>query len=365
MKDRYLINELSIEITKYCDLNCKMCSTEAGDKEKIKLEFKTLEKILNQAQRLKVKTISLSGGEPFSYPNFLKLCKTIKEKKFELLIYTCGNIKNSNGDIKPIPEDYFKQLKRIAVDKIIFNIQDADSKVHDYITEVEDSHKNGLTSLKSSIKYKIFSEVHYIPMKLNFNNIKKLYFLLKSFNINEISLLRFVPHGRGENNRSELELDLKQIQLLSKDLRDILNSKNGLKIRIGEPLRTILFNSPVNCTAGIDKLLIKPDGKVFPCVAMKNILSGIKNDCNDIKKYNLSEIWKKSKVFRSLREFKKNIASKNLFNENNKSFCIGCPAQKLIYIIKNQKSNETYKNYYRFLKNINYFQDPLYTLTKT
>lgn len=325
------LNEVSIEITKACPLNCKMCSTDASPEAKTILNFKILYKIVNQAKEMGFETISISGGEPFTHPDFIELCRLIKRKDLKLLIYTCGNVPDFRKDITPIPVQIFKELKSIGTEKIIFNLQSMNQKVHDSITGVIGSHINVLESLKTSIKSGIYTEVHYIPMRMNYSEIRILYRNLKSLGVNCLSLLRFVPHGRGGKFRSELEMDKSDFKVFKNQVQKIRKKSNGFKFRIGNPLNAIIYNSNIDCTAGIDKLLIRPDGKVFPCVALKNLFSSLEANCNDISKNNLSEIWTSSLLFKEFR---------NLSNEGKRtsSKIKGCPAQKLLSSLKNNFS---------------------------
>ncbi len=64
-------NELSIELTKRCVLDCIYCSSDAGINKEEKLEFKRLLELIDEVKKFGVTTVSLSGGESFLYPQFL------------------------------------------------------------------------------------------------------------------------------------------------------------------------------------------------------------------------------------------------------------------------------------------------------
>ena len=78
-------NELVIELTKKCNLDCRACFTERTPKEQ---SFKTLRGILRQAKKMGVKNIRFTGGEPFLSGNLLPLLKKAKAMGFYTLVNT-------------------------------------------------------------------------------------------------------------------------------------------------------------------------------------------------------------------------------------------------------------------------------------
>ena len=134
----------------------------------------------------------------------------------------------------------------------------------------------------------------------------------------KISLLRFVPHGKGTN-----DMDLSKEELLSiKDL--YLNSDNKSRIRLGSPWNILgIENNP--CVIADEIMIIGFDGIGYPCDSIKyfnelGISGNIKNNF-------LSEMYN-SEYFRNIR---------NLNIKNNCSSCrqynickSGCIGQKII-----------------------------------
>lgn len=119
--------------------------------------------------------------------------------------------------------------------------------------------------------------------------------------------------------------ELQKLRQVIIELRDI--SKTF--IRLGSPYNILLLNKDVDCTAAYDKLIIGPNGKVYPCDAFKNI--DVKGNLGSIEKYSLLNVWNNSDYFNTVRK----LIAQGLGPECSKcKYCKlckgGCLAQKVI-----------------------------------
>lgn len=306
------LEELSIEINNACPLRCLYCSSNGGEHPEEKIKFEDLKKIIVSAKKLGTKRIVLTGGEPFLYENLIPLCKFIKKNQFQLYIYTCGNIYSKSGHITQISKSLIKDLSNIKIDKIIFNIQSSNPKIHDKITKQEDSYNNAKKSLKFSTKFKIRTEIHFVPMKINYLEIKNIFETYKN-RVNRINILRFVSQGRGKLNEKKLKL-LKEDEIKLRNLlRDIISTYSFY--RIGAPFNNLLSRR-IPCTLGLNKLVIRSNGQIFPCDGLKNFGNGSNFHHIDSIFYNpnnLSKIWNYSIFLKIIR------------NLNKLDICESCP----------------------------------------
>ena len=122
--------------------------------------------------------------------------------------------------------------------------------------------------LNSIIKASIFGlnlDAHFIPTKINFKELPDIIEMLNYINFQSLSILNFVPQGRGKENVESLMMNEQDYM----ELRDILEKEQPKfkgTIRIGIPLTE---NDRHLCTAGLSKMVIKYDGTVLPCPAFK------------------------------------------------------------------------------------------------
>jgi radical SAM protein with 4Fe4S-binding SPASM domain len=295
----YSLDELCVEITGQCLMNCMHCSSSC-DLNKETLSFRKIKDIFEEAKCLGVRIIELSGGEPLLHPQITNIIEEAK-KSFEVRLYTSGFVKDNGFD--GIPEEVLRILAKIGIDKIIFNLQGANAIAHEKITQTVNSFDNVINSIKSSKAIGLWTGIHFVPMKPNYKELWPLAKLSNSLKVDELAILRFVSQGRGKTNKAILDLSQEEFNEL---LRDIVITKKAfsslLTIRAGCPMNfcSLVDRSleSVSCKAGLSTLSICFDGKVAPCPAFKQS----PDFCvGNIKRESLSSIWENNSTLSALR----------------------------------------------------------------
>jgi len=265
-------NELLIEICKKCYLDCKFCSSNADKNSLSFIDLNTIKTIIRDANRLKISKIQISGGEPFTHPNLLRICEWLSKNNKKIYIYTCGNI-NLEGDLHQIPYETLKYLKELRVETLRFNLQSHKPEIHNFLTN-SNSFKNAILSLKNSIDLGFNTEIHIIPLKQNYIELSESIKFFRNLGISKVKFLRFVPHGRGSINKFFLDLNQTQYEDVIKKLI-YLKKKYRDFIEIGSSFNNSLISNKFkfcrDCQLGKSKIAITPEGKVFPCVSTKNL----------------------------------------------------------------------------------------------
>jgi len=346
MTSNYRLNELTIEITRKCPMRCTICSSDGGDVDPDELSLVELSKTVDDSIKLGVKIISLSGGEPLESPLTIDFIRYVKKNGLKLLLYTCGNIESEKG-ITSVSIDKFQLLKEFGVDKVIFSIHGPDAIIHERITTKKGSFQNLITSINNAQKTGHFVELHFVPVLHNYQYLPQVVKLSKDLGIQQVSILRFVPQGRGATNRKDLEITDEKIQDFKEILRETY-SISTMKIRLGAPFNCFNIDNQAKCTAGINKAIIRPDGFVFPCVSMKKIIE--EKMTNRVRDVSLQKIWETSEIFNIIRLYQKSEKRSQCTGYNNALLCRGCVTQKRLLVQKNlvlntdpycsQKTNE-------------------------
>ena len=83
-------------------MSCILCSSDGGEPYPNEFSLTELKDIVDQAKSLGVTQISLSGGEPLTYPYILDICKYIADLGIDVFVYTSGNTIDENNFISPI-----------------------------------------------------------------------------------------------------------------------------------------------------------------------------------------------------------------------------------------------------------------------
>ena len=331
-----MVKDLCFEIIESCPNECIFCSSNSNiNKQKI-ISFEDFKRVIDYFQSEGgIEELSISGGEPFLHPDLLNMIKYVKSFGIKTVIFTSGikyrreisetekqfyrnemstklqeveesepwnkRLKNNiinyyENLINPplfssISKGELSKLKSVGLDKIVFDYQAYEHETDQYLMGRDrQKHSYLLTSILSATSVGLETDVHFIPMKPNYKEIKDILEVLEIVGVNSISILKFVPQGRGKNNCATLMLSDQELEEFMKNLNDFKHLYNG-KIRIGIPL---LGENKHKCNAGLEKLDIKFDGTILPCPAFKEL------DIETMKKYGIKDY----NIYKNLEEVK-------------------------------------------------------------
>lgn len=304
-----MLKDLCFEIIQTCPNNCLFCSSCAGMNETTIIDLNVFKKTIDHFMNLGgIQEISISGGEPFLHPNLFEMVDYCKKLGIRVVLFTSGvkrNIRLSQeqldelrtkifkyySSVKDLPQDLvdkytdrqmsiyneynnqvfsslshddLNHLKEIGLDKIVFDFQGAERETYDYLMG-----SNHFIMVEQSMLRAVSSgldiDVHFVPMKVNYKEFEGLIEILNIAEIKKLSILNFVPQGRGRINQELLMMDTEELIEFANIYEKSKSIFKG-EIRVGIPL---ISDDKHKCTAGLDKLVIKYDGTVLPCPAFK------------------------------------------------------------------------------------------------
>lgn len=293
------LNEITLELTQRCPNRCIHCSSLSCPETTTQLPLSTVKEVIDDAAELGATTISISGGEPFLYPELLEVVDYIHDHGLKTFIYSSG-VTYVDEIPSNVPSEVLKSLVG-KIEKLIINIEAADSKTYD---EIMGTSFGGFEMMKQTIQNAIdlgiVVEAHMVPMKINYKSIPQVIELCKKLGVSLVSFLRLVNQGR--------TIEHQKNTLLSDDEYDIvygmlLNYRDYYRtgIRLGIPFQSC--SEKMNCMAGTVKLDIRYDGNVYPCEAFKDgmlYLSDVVNHDNVNNKH-LKDIYYSSQYLDEIR----------------------------------------------------------------
>lgn len=318
-----MIKDLCFEIIDKCPNECKFCSSNSCYTRNTIVSFNDFKRVIDYfISQGGIEELSLSGGEPFLHPDLFKMVEYSKTLGIKTVIFTSGIKKRlpidplvvkfykekMNDDLIEIEKNepwndklktkikkYYEniinppefsglskneliELKSLGLDKIVFDYQAYEYDTDKYLMGRDyNRHVCLLDSLISASVIGLVTDIHFIPMKPNYKEIGDILEMLEIAKIKNISILNFVPQGRGLINKDELMLNDQELDEFMILLNEHKKSFSG-NIRIGIPL---LGENMHMCNAGLEKLDIKYDGTVLPCPAFKEL------DLETMKKYGI------------------------------------------------------------------------------
>lgn len=308
-----MVKDLCFEIIESCPNKCLFCSSNSRIDKKQIISFNDFKRVIDYfISEGGIEELSLSGGEPFLHPDLYKMVEYTKDKGIRTVIFTSGVKFRKKFDPKVVEyyEDKKKQdikdvlehepwnkrlvknieryydnflhpskfseitkeeliiLKEIGLDKIVFDYQGYEVETDHYLMgRSESSRQASLASLLNAAIIGLNVDVHFVPMKPNYLEILDILEMLEIAKVKNISLLNFVPQGRGFINKDNLKLTEEE----KNEFFELLERKTEYysgNVREGIPFQG---ETTHKCNAGLEKLDIKYDGTILPCPAFKEL----------------------------------------------------------------------------------------------
>lgn len=308
-----MLKEVKIELTNKCSRNCKHCSSNATSSiSNLKeLVFDDVCRIVKEAKLIGADTIVFTGGEPLMYDKLPELIELTSKLGMKSIIYTFA-YRNEETLNK------YRSLISLGLNKIVYSLADSLSDEKDISTyDIEYFFDKIFENSNATLGF------HYTVSKDSFSTLEPIVSeSIKKFKNKEyfdkVSLLRFVPHGKGTTN-----MDLSKEELFT--IKTIyLNLDDKDKIRLGSPWNILgIENNP--CTIADEIMIIGFDGVAYPCDSIKYFTElGISGN---IKENSLIELYN-SEYFSNIRRF--NTDNCCLSCEQYSICKSGCIGQKMI-----------------------------------
>ncbi len=323
--NNYKLKELKIEVTYQCPLACIHCSSDAHLKNYLQMDKGRCISILEEAIKMGVSRVAFSGGEPLIWDGLEDAIGYCRLNDIETTIYTSGNCENI--------EEKFEKLAEKGLNKAVFSLYSSEELEHIRITRKKDSYKATIESIKVARKNRIIAELHFVAMKSNYKRLTQVIELGKTIGIERVSVLRFVPQGRGKILSSQEVLSKQQNNELRENI--ITLRKAGYNIRTGSPWNVLWLNDNPMCMAAQDRMIVAPNLRVYPCDAFKQVEFeeiAPNDQYSIIENETLEECWKKSGYFNKIREKQSDLPSIPCVNCDKYNNCkSGCLAQKYLF----------------------------------
>lgn len=326
MKDKdtnFKLKEIKLEVTHKCNLNCIHCSSHANKECNSEIPKEDCFRIIEEGATLGAEEIAFSGGEPLLWPAIFEAVNLASRKGLNVMIYTSGNAPDFSKQAQ--------QMKDLDVKKCIFSVFAMEPDLHDKITKKAGSFQKTMKAIDIALKEDLNVEIHFVPLAINYLELETIAKKMKSLNISPVSVLRFVPQGRGKRCPN-LSLNKKQNIELKKTIEKLRKQK--YEIRTGSPYNFLFLNKDPKCLAGIDRINIAPDLSIYPCDAFKQLkaesLFGTL-EFSSLATSNLKTVWEKSPYLKTIREYHISEFTEPCLSCNKLQICnSGCIAQKVI-----------------------------------
>ena len=329
--------ELKIEVTHRCQLQCLHCSS-VDDPPLPDMSYDNFRAIVYQMNDAHIENLTISGGEPLLWEPILQAVEYASRPSYrKVTLYTSGYPR--------LTEEKARALRMLGLDRIIFGVHGVDARTYDGITGIAGSCDVSTESLHAARRAGLPVEVHVVPMKPNLREMEGVARVYESFGAQQVSYLRFVPHGRGKTNQAALELSRDEMTALTMHLyrtrQRFEEMSETTKIRIGTPFNILCLDDMARsvCSAGLFRGTVGPDLRTYPCDAFKHItpeMIGAEGPHPSFRDHDLTWCLGKSDYFEKARRLAMGGQSGNTCHDCEHLVACrrGCVAQKILADLK-------------------------------
>jgi len=195
---------LEFHISYTCRNNCFFCS----EYNQIKrfggavVPLSIIKKVLTFHKRKGFNHLTLTGGEPSTHPDILKILLLAKFLGYTVYLGTNG------GNFQ---YDDFCQKALPLIDELSFSIHGSSSSQHNSITGNEDSYGNLMLAIKNASKFKnsIYFQANAVATNVNFSSLSNIIkFIIAQNIVSQILISNIAPEGQGKKRYKELAVRL-------------------------------------------------------------------------------------------------------------------------------------------------------------
>ena len=297
--------QLDIKLSMKCTGRCIYCYADAGKKLPNELKSEEVFNIIDQAKKLGVEAINLTGGEILECPHFFEVAEYAKKKQLLVMSFTNGinitpEVARKMIDLELAPCVKLDSLNPKTQDTL-FGVKGASKKIYQGIKNLMDGgYGTDLPALS----------VNAVITSLNVDDIPKMWVWALDNEINpHATTIQLMGRATG---RTDLQIPAKSFYELLVKLSDI---DRGYGV---EWIPKTPWVRNRSCKRHKIGCLVNAKGQVQPC-------SGIPEVFGDLREKSLEEIVTSEK-FLDWRNFSEKIEGACKVCEHNDD-CYGCRSQ--------------------------------------
>ncbi|MBZ9577962.1 radical SAM protein [Patescibacteria group bacterium] len=264
---------IQINVTGRCNLKCKICTTyKFPSQKKQELTVDEIKNIILQADRMRIKTIVFSGGEPFLRNDIFEIIKFVNENtQMKVTVTTNGTL---------IDRDVASKIIDAKVNNLQISLDGASDKTHDYIRG-QGSFKKTLEGIKILNQLKDTELTIGLSFTVNIFNYTEMLLLLdlgRELSINHILFIPFIEdntYTHKNHSTNNFLFDSNKINSFKSSINKISHYREKYKRPVISNFDNLalyekyfagkLSNPYWRCFAGFHWIQINPHGDMSMC----------------------------------------------------------------------------------------------------
>jgi radical SAM protein with 4Fe4S-binding SPASM domain len=271
------LENISLEITKQCNLQCKHCYADAGKKCEDELTLDEIKELIDELADIGVLSITFTGGEPLLHPSIFDMMAYARKKPLAVVLFTNGTL---------LTREIVKKLKELNIYRVNVSIDGPDADIHDEFRGCKGAFEKTVEGILLLNKTGISIHASTCLTKMNYKRVKEILELLKDAGITDSKVWPPTFSGRP---------DKEDVFITPEEFREAMVVMH--EFNRGEPEKEFRYCKNVkNCGVGWSALSIKCNGVVTPCPSFGEDFS-----LGNIRDESLMDIWNNSPFLNKLR----------------------------------------------------------------
>lgn len=289
------------ELTSGCNQRCIFCYNVwkglCSKQNSITLSKEDQLKVIDKIIENEIFDIIFSGGEPLIIEWLEELIQKCSNAKMYTTIITNGIL---------MTKDRAQSLSDAGLKDMQISIHHYDAKTNDKLTKIPGSFKKSVAGIKNALAiFKIEKiNINMVVLPETHKDVYQMAKFLHSIGVGSFSVGTPSVSGEMKNDKSividkKMFLEIyKQLKKAKEDFNIHVGFTGGFPIcllpEINEETVKMIGNY---CDAGLNQIIIGPDGEIRPCVCLGKNLGNILKD-------NLNEIWNSNQFLLDIRAMK-------------------------------------------------------------
>ena len=269
--------EIVWNITYQCNLKCKHCYENAGEKKRPELSTDEIKQVLDTLSKIGgigLPAVSFSGGEPLAKKDFFEFAAYAKKR-----IGYVGTA--SNGTL--VTKDNAKRIKDAGVDYVEISIDGATPETHNEFRGVKGAFERALNGVKNCVAEGLDTCIATVIHRDNVTELDKIIDLAKRLDV-RLMHFNYIPTGRA---KAYVELDLTPnerfsvLNTLGKEIMALYLQAKEEELKYGKSeVKVDRFFSTCPQYASVTKELFQEKGERFMVEAHFAAKKGVENVAN-------------------------------------------------------------------------------------
>ena len=232
-KEWYPLSSMYLYLTDRCNLRCKHCWIEPAYYEgheysSREFDINFLKKTINDAKKIGLCCVKLTGGEPFLRKDIIDVVKYLNEQNITVDIETNGTLLN---------KEIVEQLKINAVNQVSVSMDSATVLQHESFRGVTGCYQHAMRGLSLLTEHNINTQIIMTLYKDNVSEIERLADLASRMGVGSLKINPVMPSGRGKKlfeNEENVQTD--ELIKIDRWIEEELMSKYTIDVYFDIPI---------------------------------------------------------------------------------------------------------------------------------